>query len=454
MDLLNDKVGKLYLKFLGPAVGGTLVSAIYLLGDAILIGQGIGETGMSGLASISPALTLLFSIGLLFGVGGSVMYNVFMAQKDTQKARSYFTLSVIWALILTTIFMTFSLIFVDDFIIALRATEESFQGAKDYFFYMMCCAPIFTFSAMLQVFIRADKNPNLCMIGVIVGAVTNLVLDYVFIFILEMGMKGGSIATCIGTVVQLSIFLTHFLKKNNNLKFTKIFHFGKKSVHIIQNGFPSFLVDFGNGILVLFFNFQILKYLGESSHAVYASIMNMALLFMVLFNGVGQATQPIISSNHGAKQTERVKTVFKYGLFTVLGLGAVASIICMSAPASVVKLFIPSENFTEELNKIATTSMRLYAISFFFMAINLFFCSYLQSTLRSAFAISVSMFRGFIMPIILLFTLPLASPGITLWLVMPIVEITTLILLLGVFFGTRKKINNPLVDDGEIIEAV
>ena len=237
-----------------------------------------------------------------------------------------------------------------------------------------------------------------------------------------MGMAGGAIATVIGSVTSVTLLLTHFMSKQNTMKLLK----GKIQVNIIgrilHSGLPSFLIEVASGIVILLFNLQLLKYVGEVGVVVYSIMANSAIVAMSLFNGVSQGAQPIMATNYGAEQSERVVSVRKVGSITVVIIGIVLFLSGFLFPDIVVQIFIEP---TTEVLDMARGAIRIYFAAFIMMSLNIFYSTYFQSVLKPKLSLIICLLRGIIICTILVFLLPLLIGVTGIWLVMPITELIT-----------------------------
>ena len=310
MDLLKDNLRKLYLRFLIPSLGSAMVMSIYTLTDAIVIGKGVGADALAALSITTPLLCILMSMGILFGVGGSVQMSVYRGTGNYEKANRFFTLSFFTLAIISALLWITYGFGMPVLLKLMGANDTLYPYAMSYMGYINIFLPVAVFSNYIAIFVRADGDPNRAMLGVMSGGVANIVLDIVFVFPLQMGIGGVALASAIGMVIQVIVEITHFLGKNNQLKFIKPKHIVSSVGQIISNGIPSFFNEFANGFIVLLFNIQILKYCGDTALSIYSVISNCVILFNSLFTGVGQSIQPVIATNYGAGQWDRIKKVY------------------------------------------------------------------------------------------------------------------------------------------------
>ena len=438
VNLFTDSPRRLFFHYLGPSIGSSLVTSIYVLVDTIMIGQGVGDTGLSAINIFMPIIASFFAIGLLLGVGGGVLMSVAKGSGNQQLAHKYFSTVMMVAAAVSICLSAFCIIFFDPILYTLGANETNIELVRSYGICYTLIAPAFIFSASLQCFLRNDKAPKLAMIGVLVGSAINIGLDYLFIFPLDMGMFGGALATVIGTIITIGILVLHFFSKKNTMHFSfRCFSF-KTLWEIIKCGFSSFLIECANAVLVFVFNITLLKYIGSIGLSVYSMIANISIVCMSLFNGVAQTAQPIIATNHGAGHHKRVLQVRHIGTITSSIIALVLFIFGFFFPNILTYSFM--NHPSDEILALASSALRIYFFSYLFMNFNIFFSGYFQSTLRPVAAIVVCLLRGLVLSSILVATFPLMFGTDAIWYAVPVAELLTFLVAMAfLYFHKIKK---------------
>lgn len=194
---------------------------------------------------------------------------------------------------------------------------------------------------------------------------------------------------------------------------------------IISCGSSSFLMEVASGFVIFIFNIQILKYIGDNGIVIYGIISNCIIVGISLFNGIAQASQPIIATNHGADEVKRVRNVLKYAMYTTIAIGIILFAIVFVFTKEVILVFVKAD---ESIINMGITPIRMYLSAFCIMNINILMCNYFQSIGREKVSVSISIIRGFLLNIILVLIMPVVLGGNSLWIVVPITEIIT-------FFG-------------------
>lgn len=435
MDLVNDNIIKLFLKYLVPSICATLVTSIYVLADTIIIGKGVGADGIVALNIILPLFSFYFGTGYLFGIGGSVLMSVANGLEDKKQANTYFTTSLVCAALFAIMYLIVCNVWFYPMVYRLGANTSNITLVSQYGRIIVNGLPLFIFTALIQAFIRNDKNPKLAMIAVVTGGILNVILDYFFVFPFKMGIEGAALATLIGSATSLTIASTHFLSKNNTMALEK-FNL-KVAVEILKSGASSFLVDISSGIIVFVFNMQLLSYIGDIGVLVYGIISNCAIVAMSLFNGVAQAAQPIISVNFGAKKIDRILEVRRFGGMVAAFIGVLLFLFGFLMPQALIGIFVKP---TQQLLCLGTNAIRVYFTAFLLMHFNIFHSTYLQCIMKPIHSLMITLLRGLVLSIALVYILPVLFGVNGIWYVMPMTEGITFIIVLVMVGPINKQI--------------
>lgn len=255
MDFLNDKIQTLYFKYLSAAFGSAMITSIYSIVDMAMVGKYQGPEGTAALAIIAPVWNIIFSLGLLMGIGGSVLFSILKGIDDhhKQNENEFFTASLIGSLLLSGLIWFVIIFFDKELLIFFGAQDHLLSLAQAYLIPIKFVVPSFLFVQMLSAFLRNDKNPTLATIAVFSGGIFNIIGDYVFVFGFDMGIFGAGLATAMGSVISLMIILTHFISKHNTLKIVKPHRLCYQLKKICITGFSTFLIDVAMGILTILF---------------------------------------------------------------------------------------------------------------------------------------------------------------------------------------------------------
>ncbi len=421
MNFLNGNIKSLYFKYLSAAFGSAMITSVYSIVDMAMVGQYQGPDGTAALAVVAPVWNIIYSLGLLMGIGGSVIFSTKRGRGDGDGSENrYFTAAVIGAVALSVAAWIGVIIFESPILKFFGADESLLTLAQEYMRPIKYVFPLFLFNQMLAAFLRNDGNPGLATLGVLSGGIFNVFGDYFFVFPCGMGIYGAGLATAIGSVVSFIVMLTHFVSRKNTLRLIKPYNLFGKLREICVTGFSTFFIDVAMGILTVLFNRQIMKYLGANALAIYGPIIQVSTFVQCCAYSVGQASQPIVSTNFGAKKGKRIKETLRLALWTTAFFGAFWTALSMICPNLYIRIFMSP---TPEILGMAPAIVRAYALSFLLLPFNIFSTYYFQAIMKPKAAFVVSVARGLIISGILILILPTLVGANSLWFAMPITEL-------------------------------
>ena len=273
-------------------------------------------------------------------------------------------------------------------------------------------------------FLRNDGDPGLATLGVLSGGIFNVFGDYFFVFTCDMGIYGAGLATAIGSGISFVVMLTHFVRRRNTLRLVRTEGLFTKLREISVTGFSTFFIDVAMGILTVLFNRQIMKYLGANALAIYGPTIQVSTFVQCCAYSVGQAAQPIISTNYGAGKGERIKETLHLALLTTVFFGVFWTGLSMACPNVYIRIFMAP---TPEILDMAPAIIRIYALSFLLLPFNIFSTYYFQAIMKPRAAFIVSVSRGLVISGILIMLLPVVTGTDSLWVAMPVTELAVML---------------------------
>ncbi len=423
MDLATGKLSSIYRKFLISAIGSAIISSIYISVDMIAVGQSTGPIGAAAFSCINPIYSIMIALGLLFGIGGSVLMGNALGAGKKQEANEYFTVTVITAIIVAAVLLVAVGAALEPLLRLFGADDELLPYSVAYAKWIVIAIPLFILGVSLSAFIRNDGAPGLCAISTCIGGGLNMILDYVLVFLFDMDMSGAGLATMLGQLTMLIVLLSHFFSKKCTLRFVKPTNALAKLRSVATAGLSPCLVDLANGVSIAVFNNQIMRLASSVELAVFCTVSNVVILFQSLFYGVGQCIQPAVSVNFGAKQYPRVKWMLRAAMITAGVMGVVFCGACELFPEFFLRLYM---DVTDEVLAVGPQILRVYATCILFMGFGVVGIYYLQSILRSTQSVVLSLLRGFVLCVILMLVLPALFGFDAIWLTMPLTELITL----------------------------
>lgn len=404
-------VGALLRKFAIPSIIAMIVGALYNIVDQLFIGNSIGELGNAATNIVFPLTTVCTAIALLLGVGGASAFNLSMGEGKKDKALFYIGNSVSLLIVFGIALMIITLIFLNPILIILGSPDNILPLAKEYLQITAIGFPFLILSTGGTHLVRADGSPKFSMFCNIVGALINVVLDYVFIFIYNMGMAGAALATIMGQAVSAIIILV-YISKFKTGKLTKSHYMlnFKCIKYLTSLGMAQFFNQLAMMIVQVIMNNSLKHYgslsiYGESIPLACSGIINkVGFIFFAICIGIAQGMQPITSYNYGAKQYDRVKKTINYAMIT-------GSIICVAAfavfqifPRQIIELF---GNGSELYFSFSERYFRIYLFFTFINNIQPMSSTFFSSIGKPAKGTFLSLTRQIIFLLPLLIVLPI-----------------------------------------------
>ncbi|GLI56841.1 MATE family efflux transporter [Propionigenium maris DSM 9537] len=389
--LKTESITSLFLKYLIPSVTGTLSVGVLIFIDTVFIGRGVGSMGLAALNTAIPVFTLYSSTGLLLGMGGATAAAIDSGRGNIRGKNKIFSHAVILATGIGIIFTLLQGIFINGLTGILGATKTLFPMVKSYLGIISKFTLFYLVPHTLNAFIRNDGNPNLTMIGMVVCGIINIILDYVFIFIFGWGMAGAALATGLAQVAYFLILILHFYSPRNTLRIQRRKFQLETATRIFRIGFPSFLNDTSMGIAIFAFNLVLFRIRGDLAVSAYSIILNINFLVYLIFVGISQACQPLLSINYGAGNHDRVKETMKLGFLTS-ALVAVATIVLLNVfKYPIIRLFNREDM---ELIGMAAVGMPIFFSATLFMGLNIIYAILFQAVENPSVSSLLTFLRG------------------------------------------------------------
>lgn len=399
----KKEIRNTYFRYLIPTIIGMVAHSCYCLADVFFVGQGTHGAGLPALNVALPVFTLYTTFSVLIGVGAATTIAVCRGEGKRDKENVVFTQSVLAVLAIGLLISMIGTWKLRDFAYLLGATDEIADGVVEYLKPINPLAFIFMLSSTMSIIVRSDGNPRLVMTACTIGNLLNILLDYVFVMLLDMGLFGAGLATIIGPCVTLALLSLHFFAKHSQISLTRHFVSIKLMGRMVKNGFGSGVLELSAGFVILLFNVALLKISGSTAVSVFSIISNIAYVGKGIFNGMAQAAQPIISISYGAGWYTRMRFVNRYAMLTaVLFSFAVYAMVALF-PGWLIAVFVPGE---EEALRIGIPAIYLYFLSFPFTGLNTVLMYYFQSCEKAAYSFTMALLRGIVLVYAALMILP------------------------------------------------
>ena len=420
-----------------PSILMMLVGSIYSVVDGIFVSNFVGTTAFAALNIIWPAVMIIGALGLMVGTGGSAIVSITMGQRDYARANRYFSMLIRFTLLLSVIFMIPLLVFMEPLARALGAEGETLRQCVIYGRICTVGLPAFMLQMCFQSFYMTAEKPQLGTSLSIACAVTNMVLDALFIIVFKWGLAGAAaasmLACCVGGFYPLWYF--HSRRNRSSLKLVPA-RFEKKVLsRTSSNGLSEYVGNISFNILAICYNLQLLKMMGENGVAAYSVLLYFGYIFAAIFIGYNITVTPIIGFNYGSENTAELKSLLRHSVTLLLVLGAIMTLVSELAAGPAARLFVGYDPALCDLTKHA---IRLYMLSFFIAGINLFTSAWFTGLGNGKVSAIVAFIRNLVFELGFVFLLPAILGPDGIWLAVDAADLCCLILGTALILGYRK----------------
>ena len=402
LDLENEKISKLLWRYAIPSIIGGLVFMLYNVVDRIFISRGVGTYALSALSLTFPLFNVLAGITAFISVGATAKIGLKLGENKKEEAEKILG-NVFFIFIIISISLTiFGNLFIDKILYFLGANESTFSMAYDYLIILIDGLFFMIFPFGIMGLMQAEGNPKMAMVAAILGALINLCLDPIFIFVFKMGIKGAAIATVLANVI-VAIYITyHFLfgktryltLRKENLKIDI-----KLMVEVMKIGISPFFRKMATSTTILVVNRALISYGGSSSVAVLGIIDTISSIIFMIVMGINEGTQPIISYNYGARNYKRVKEAIFKSLYISTIIGSLSLILVFMFKRDIIGIFSKDLTLIKKCEEVLLIYMMMTPLlGFQTLGVNFF-----QAIDRSKIAIFLNIFRKVLMLIPLIF---------------------------------------------------
>ena len=439
LDYSHGNITDLFRKIFFPTLLGMLFNALITIVDGIFVGRGVGPDGIAAVNIIAPLYMVVTGVGLMFGIGSSVISGIILSQGDSRRASINMTQAMGVSGILITLLCIILTFWPERVAGRLGCSANLLPKALDYLLWLIPGMFFLLFQVIGMMVIRLDGSPKFAMMCNVLPAIINIILDWILVFPMNMGVKGAAIATSASILIGALMVLTYFLR------FSFVMKFVWSGNNLLSNvwrqiciGSSAFITEIAMSVMMLTGNYVFMKYYGEAGVAAYSIACYLFPLMFMMCNAVAQSAQPIISYNYGANAMDRVREAFKVSIRVALICGGIVTISIALAADHIVALFIDPEC---EAGLLASEGLPVYSLCAIFFGVNISFIGYFQSIEKAVKAAVFTLLRGVIYLVPLFLILPSLWHGKGAWAAIPASEILTFITICITYAVSRRGNN-------------
>jgi len=447
-DLGTAPVNRLLFKYAMPAIIAMTATSLYNIVDSIYIGHGCGALALSALTVAKPFMDICAAFGSLVGVGASSLLAIYLGEKDYERANRVLGNVIVLNIILSALVMAAGLIWLDPILLAFGASEDTLVYAHEYMEIILYGNILTHIYFGLNALLRSAGHPRFSMTATIVAVVINIILDPIFIFGMEMGVRGAALATVLSQAVAVVWQLTKFMDKNELVRF----HRGiwRLNRHITQRalliGLSPFLYNIAHCFVVIIINNQLKSFGGDMAIASYGVINRLTFVFAMMVMGLNQGMQPITGYNYGAKHYDRMLQSFYLTCLYATGVMGVAFILGEIFPRQMTLMFTHDPTLID----LTIRPMRIICSSMLIIGFQMVTGNLFTSIGKAGKAIFLSLTRQvlYLIPLAILMPHLFSDPLDGIWWAIPVSDTLSAVTAVIVLLSSRKNLH---LDSGGLI---
>lgn len=430
----NDTLLKL-IKFALPSIIMMMFFSLYTIIDGLFVSNFVSTVALSAINIVFPVISLGLGISIMVASGGSAIIAKKMGEKKKEEAKEIFTFLVIVEILLALILSLFGNLFIDSFVRLLGATDAQFEMAKSYLRIYLIFVPFSFLQNAFQVFFVTAGKPKIGLSVITAAGCLNILLDYIFIVVMQIGIAGAALGTCISYLIPALGGLLYFSFQRKGMLYFKRFKmrwkiFGASCL----NGSSEMMTNVATAVTTFLFNYQCLKYYGEAGVAAITIVLYFQFLFSAVFFGFSQGTAPIVSYYFGSKNQNQLKRVYRNSLWIVSCLSIAVLVISFASISPVATLFAGNGSLVYQ---IIMKDFGWFSCSLLLMGISIFASSYFTALGDGITSSTISFLRTLVFLVLSLLLIPLWMGKSGIWFSVTVAEI--LGSLVSIFYLVYQK---------------
>ena len=423
MNISQIKENKLQmiLGFSIPSIIAMLLQTMITITDGYFTGNYVGEDALAAINLGLPILYLFLGTGLCTGVGGSVISGRLLGANDKEKASKVMSQTLATTIVICIVVSVITFILFTPILNILNAGEGLANYFTEYYRIMLFTYPLMVFSTVLGMFIRTEGKPQVCMIVYIIACILNVILDYIFVALLGMGVKGSAIGSLIVNAITALFQLAYFLTKSTNLKIISFRFEPSVFRETMLNGSSEFIGEMASAVSMFVFNYVLMKYVGEKGVAAFTILGFVVYGYSMICIGFGQGIIPLVSTLYGAGELDTAIDIRKITNKILFIIGTIIAVIFIFFGKNYSMMFGSGELVSE----LVCTGFRIYAITFVVMGFNVINSMYFTGIGDAKSSAIISSLRGIVLLLVFTLVLPVFFGMNGVWMSAPLTEVLT-----------------------------
>lgn len=426
-----------FLRYLVPSVLTMIFLSFYTTIDGFFVSKYAGSDALAGINIVIPITCVIFGVAVMLATGAGAIIGEKLGQKKEQEANEIFSFISIVLLVFSIIFTIVGIIFLKEICIFLGSSTRLLKHVLPYAFVIFLGTIPMSFKLFFEYLVRTDGRPNIGMLMSLTGLILNVVLDYIFVALFDMGTLGAAWGTFLSITVSMLIGLGYFLKYSH-IKFCKPRLNWTVLFKSCTNGSSEMLTEMSTGITTFLFNLIIMKFFGEDGIAAVTIIMYIYYLFISFYMGIAVAIAPVVSYNVGSRNHTKIKETTRYSFITIALSSVLILAVSLLCGKQIIHLFVDGGNvFT-----LTWDGLKLFSPVFLFIGLNVFLSGYFTALGNGVISALISSLRSLILVVVFILILPNIIGVSGVWITMPLAEATTIFIAIYLYQTYGKELKN------------
>lgn len=425
------------IRFTLPTIAMMIFTSIYGIVDGVFVSNCVGSDAFAAVNLIMPVIMILGSTGFMVGTGGSAIVSKTLGEKKLEKASEYFSMLIYLCIVSGVILSAIGIIFIKPLAGLLGATGDIANNCIIYgrtVFFMM--TGLFLQNAFQSFLVVAEK-PKLGLAVTLLAGFTNMFLDFLFVYVLRLGVFGAAVATGISQFVGAIIPVIYFASGRNNILHLKKCRFNKDIIiKTFINGSSEMVTNMSMSLVNMLYNMQLMKYIGTNGIVAYGIIMYVGFIFSGTYIGYSLGSAPVISYHYGAGNKKELKSLFKHSIILLVISSVIMTLLAEVLAKYLAGIFV---SYDKQLLELTTTAIRIYSVSYLISELNIFASSFFTALNNGFVSAAISFLRMFLFQIIMILLLPVIIGINGIWIAVTAAEALALVVSVIFVIINRKK---------------
>lgn len=428
---------KRLFRFVLPSILMMVVTSIYSVIDGFFVSNFVGKTAFASINLIWPIIMILGGAGFMFGTGGTALVSRILGEKDRERANRVFSMVIVSALLIGIVLSVAGFLLMEPLARLLGASEAMMDDCLTYGRIVVSFTSLYMLQNIFQSFLVAAEKPRLGLYVTLIAGCSNAILDALFMVGFSWGVAGAAFATGIGQTLGGLIPLIYFLRPNKSLLRLTRFRFEPRNLLMaMANGSSEFFTNVSSSIVSIFYNLQLMSFIGEDGVSAYGVLMYVQFIFLAVEIGYSIGVAPLIAYNYGAKRDDELKSLFRKSLVTMMSLGIVLACLAEALAIPLSMMFV---GYDEGLYNLTIYAFRIFSLSFLFSGFGIFSSGFFTALNDGLVSALISIFRCLVFQLAFVFLLPALFGVDGIWWATFAAEGASFLVAIGFFVGMRKK---------------